>query len=281
MPKNPNAGHLFTIYEELPIFTSFLYSMWEVDRTDAYVTDSERRNEPQFLYAFVRTTKGEGIIETKNSIHVLYENSVALFDVNAIKKYYPAGESWSYTWYNFSPKSEIPFFKFNKPYNLPPTQREKELNLEMRKLMQSYSQINIQLTTTLFSEQVYRFVKTIQEGQKEESPHYSTIYDVITYINENIKEHFKMSELASKCFLSERQFRYVFKKIMGLPPKTYICQQKLKKAAVILKTSSLPVSTIAYELNYTSPYQFSKDFKAFYDLSPKQYRNSSGEKKRR
>lgn len=273
MHKDENDGLIFTMYEDLQPFNTFLFSMWKVCRTKPYVTHASRPNEPQFLNAFIRTTDGEGKILSREGTIILPKNSLVLLDVNKIVNYSPVAEKWEYIWYNFSPKNNIPFFQFNKVYNLSFSATEEEINAEMEELMSSYTEINIKLTTLLFIELVYRWVKNVLEIENNTSPHYKNISDVAAYINTHIREDFSVKDLAQKCYLSERQFRCVFTKIMGLPPKAYVCRQKLKKAAIMLKTSTLSVSAIAYELNYSSPYQFSKEFKAHYSLSPKQYRD--------
>lgn len=269
-----NIQKMFTIYEDLPAFNTFLFSVWKVHRFDTYVTNKSRPNEPQYLYAFIKTTVGEGRIFTTEGTYTLPANSLALFDVNKIIKYQPVGDDWEYVWYNFSPKKDIPFFKFNYAYDIPPFQEEERLTQEMFDLMNSYTEVNIKLSTLLFTELVYRWINVIINKENKNFPHYQTISDVVSYINMNIEKDFKIHELAQRCYLSERQFRLVFKKLVGLSPKSYICQQKLKKAAIILKTSSMPIASIAYELNYCSPYQFSKEFKEYYGISPKKYRDN-------
>lgn len=274
VPNEHNEQESFTIYEDLPPFNTFLFSVWKVKRRDTYVTNQSRPDEPRFLYAFIRTTSGKGRVFTKDGTYDLPTNTLALFDVNRIIKYQPLGEEWSYNWYNFSPKQTIPFFKFNFPYDVAPFSTEDRLTDEMFELMRSYTEINIKLSTVLFCELVYRWINAIINKENKNMPHFQTISEVVSYINLHIENDFKIQELAQRCFLSERHFRLVFKKIVGVSPKSYICNQKLKKSAILLKTTSMSVSDVAYALNYCSPYQFSKEFKDYFGVSPKQYRNN-------
>ena len=52
-------------------------------------------------------------------------------------------------------------------------------------------------------------------------------------------------------------------------------EEKLKKIAVLLKTSSQTINELAADFNYSSPFQLSRDFKKYYGTSPKAYRENS------
>jgi len=47
---------------------------------------------------------------------------------------------------------------------------------------------------------------------------------------------------------------------------------KLNKAASLLLTSSRPVHEVAAQVGFEDPYHFSRNFKKFHGLSPRNYR---------
>lgn len=265
----------FTIYDHHPLFSPYLYTVWKVQRTTMYVAMKIRANEPFQLYCFCRTFSGTGIIETTEGIFETPPNSLILLDVRTILKYYPKKGKWEYYWYNFISDSPVPFFAPNKLYKIELNYSETVLDEEMFRIMQNYDDTNIMITTTLFVELVYRWIRYCRDEINNTLPHCEKIKEVIAYINNNIQKDITVNELAEKCFLSERYFRSVFRQFTGLSPKQYICQQKLKKIAVLLKTSSQTINELAADFNYSSPFQLSRDFKKYYAVSPKTYRENS------
>ena len=60
---------------------------------------------------------------------------------------------------------------------------------------------------------------------------------------------------------------------MNLSPKQYHCQIKLMNAAAQLKNTSAQIAEVADSLGYYSPYQFCRDFKAHFGVTPTEYRS--------
>jgi AraC-like DNA-binding protein len=56
--------------------------------------------------------------------------------------------------------------------------------------------------------------------------------------------------------------------------KKYIAQKKIEKAATLLRTDSLRVSDIAYDVGFDSLATFNRNFTAIYGKSPSAYRLS-------
>lgn len=62
------------------------------------------------------------------------------------------------------------------------------------------------------------------------------------------------------------------KQLTGMTPNDYIRQQRMSVAVELLKDDTLTVAQVSYEVGIEDPYYFSKSFKAFYGISPTQYR---------
>ena len=65
----------------------------------------------------------------------------------------------------------------------------------------------------------------------------------------------------------------IFRAKMGISPQEYLMQCKLKRAAELLTETDYPVQEVSRLVGYDNPLTFSKTFKNFYGLSPKNYRN--------
>jgi AraC-like DNA-binding protein len=100
----------------------------------------------------------------------------------------------------------------------------------------------------------------------------SNEYEFKDIINAHIFEDLKLDDLAFFTGLSLSSFKRKFKSVYGTSPTRYIKSKRLANAALLLKTTDLRVSDIAYDSGFNDIGYFSKSFHAEYQLSPSDYR---------
>ena len=93
-----------------------------------------------------------------------------------------------------------------------------------------------------------------------------------TTIQHNMYSNLSLDELAKLCHLSTSSFKRKFNEVFKLSPKKYISQKKIEKAAELLKTDSLRISDIAYDVGFDSLATFNRNFSSIYGKSPSEYR---------
>ena len=81
-----------------------------------------------------------------------------------------------------------------------------------------------------------------------------------------------LEEMAAFCHQSEAQFRRSFVNAVGMNPKHFLEEVKLREAARKLVETSLPIETIANDLGYRDRFHFSRRFKMLFGQAPAQYR---------
>lgn len=81
---------------------------------------------------------------------------------------------------------------------------------------------------------------------------------------------------ARKIFISERHFRTLFAQVNDLPPLHFLLRIRLEKAAEWLIHTRNTVKSISFECGFQDEFYFSRIFKKYYHLSPKQYRQEFG-----
>ena len=91
-------------------------------------------------------------------------------------------------------------------------------------------------------------------------------------IRRNYGEMWDFSEEAKKLFVSERHFRSLFAQVNELPPLHYLLRIRLEQAAERLIHTRDIIKAIAEECGFKDEFYFSRIFKKYYHLSPKQYR---------
>jgi AraC family transcriptional activator of mtrCDE len=72
--------------------------------------------------------------------------------------------------------------------------------------------------------------------------------------------------------LGKTQFHELFKQATGASPKAYWTKAIMKQASVILWESNQSITSIAENLGYSSIHHFTKQFSAFYGVSPSEFR---------
>lgn len=98
----------------------------------------------------------------------------------------------------------------------------------------------------------------------------------IEYIEQNYTENFSVADLASHCFVSESRLHHIFTEKLGITPIKYRNQIRVERAAHDLRSSSLPIETVAEKHGFNSPSYFRETFKEYTGLTPKEYRRIAG-----
>ncbi|PKV51632.1 AraC family transcriptional regulator [Aquimarina sp. MAR_2010_214] len=94
--------------------------------------------------------------------------------------------------------------------------------------------------------------------------------DIDTYILNNLHRIIYVDELANICNVSVGYFKFWFKNIKGIPPKEYINRLKIEQSKIdLLKKDS--ITTVAFDLGFSSSQYFSTTFKKFTGYTPKTY----------
>ena len=98
------------------------------------------------------------------------------------------------------------------------------------------------------------------------------IYELKSFINRNISESVTVKMLSEESGLSSKKLQLGFQVLYSKSVNVYIREEKLNLAENLLKTSSLSISEIVYNIGFKSRSYFSKIFNERYDILPTDYR---------
>lgn len=96
----------------------------------------------------------------------------------------------------------------------------------------------------------------------------------VELVNENMaNEEYSVEQFSSDMCMSRMTLYRKLKTITGQKPLEFIHAIRLKKAAMLLKTTEFTIVEIAEMVGYGTSRNFSKNFKAFFGKSPSEYKS--------
>lgn len=117
-------------------------------------------------------------------------------------------------------------------------------------------------------------IEMIRLSKKQENPtsNSDSIVLALEYIHHNYTDNITMQQVADYVGLTPNYFCSKFHKEIGQSFKQYLRGLQLNHAATLLRVSDMSVSNICEETGINSLAHFLRDFKAFYGITPSQYR---------
>lgn len=112
-----------------------------------------------------------------------------------------------------------------------------------------------------------------QVKEETNSTYYEQIVDMVKkYIEKHYKEA-SLEEAAVLVNLSPNYLSKIFKDKCGVGFSEYLVKTRMEKACELLNDIRYKGYDIAYYIGYDNPKNFSRAFKAYFGMSPKEYRN--------
>lgn len=98
------------------------------------------------------------------------------------------------------------------------------------------------------------------------------IQKALSYIEENLNNHLSLNEISNVAGMSEFHFHRIFKKQLNMGLYKYIQKRRIANASILLLNSDMRIIDIALASGFSSQEAFSRVFKDYYHLPPRQYR---------
>lgn len=267
----------FYILDKTDSFSPDLLSVWDVTTDGSYEytrTAYEKSFYPKNTLALIRILKGTMCLICNERTICLHSEEFIILPVSEIVSYCSHSDILNYYWFNFTTKS-VPFFSLGEIYKSDIKQDEiSRMNEILSFEEDELDPYCLSLVNTLFKEYFYRFILSLKKSENESTENFTKI---IQSMRDRVTENISVKQLAEECHMSERSFRSMFSKYTGVTPKQYLIKIKMQNAAQILQTSDFSINKVSEKLGYSSPFQFSRDFKKYYGVSPNSYRKKDEE----
>ncbi|MGE0734411.1 MAG: helix-turn-helix domain-containing protein [Alphaproteobacteria bacterium] len=94
----------------------------------------------------------------------------------------------------------------------------------------------------------------------------------LRHIEANVDDKLDLDALAGIACMSKYHFLRTFRRAVGVTPYHYLLGLRLRRAALRLGTTDLPVSTVAFDSGFGDLSTFNHGFRALFGVSPGAYR---------
>jgi len=235
----------------------------------------------EYLLHYILEGKGTYTVDGKtyhlgkHDAFIIYPNETTYYEADA-------KDPWTYIWIGFDgikAATCLNYASFSKEHRIGTFDCEDVL-LEYVNGMLSASQLTYanDLKREGF---LFMFLSALIHEKHDGSTQTTEVHDypfqvyvehALEFIDHNYEKNIKVNDIAVYIGINRSYLTTIFKKSMNMSPQEYLVNYRLDKACGLLKTSTLPISTIAAQVGYDDPLTFSKVFKNFRDISPKAYR---------
>ncbi len=97
---------------------------------------------------------------------------------------------------------------------------------------------------------------------------YAAVARALGRIHVDFREPLSVEELARETAMSVSSFHRAFKLVTGDSPLQYLKKIRLDRAKGLLVHEGMRVNSVAFEVGYESPSQFSREFKRYFNVAP-------------
>ena len=104
----------------------------------------------------------------------------------------------------------------------------------------------------------------------------AALLPILAHIQSHLDSDLSLEQMADKAALSPFHFHRLFHSTIGETPKQYTQRLRLERAAFDLKIRDASILEIALNLGFQAPETFTRAFKRWFGVTPKQYRHSYG-----
>lgn len=111
-------------------------------------------------------------------------------------------------------------------------------------------------------------------GDRSGVNRYDRVYEIISYLHVHYQEELTLDELAKRFYTNKYSLCALFREATGSSPNQYLIQCRLQKAKELLM-KGLSVETVCRMTGYNNLSHFSRAFKRFAGMSPKQFQQTT------
>lgn len=119
--------------------------------------------------------------------------------------------------------------------------------------------------------------QAIQGWESEELHQHEYTKTLISIIDSSFSQKISIQELANQLHLNRSYMSELFAKDMGISVKSYLTDIRMQRAAIMLQSPHRNIKNVAENCGFDDSLYFSKVFKQYFGISPKEYQKKMKE----
>lgn len=132
---------------------------------------------------------------------------------------------------------------------------------------------SIDFLAPLIQQEIYYRLLTGEQGEKLKQmvnfgSNTQKIAKATDYLRKHFTENIAVETLADLCGMSLSGFHHHFKKMTTMSPLQYQKSLRLMESKQLISQEKIPIATVAFQVGYESPSQFSREYKRYFGVSP-------------
>jgi len=232
-------------------------------------------------YLLIVTTEGKGRMTWQEQTCVLEPGSAVLIDCEQYQDYGTMpGSEWVFYYVHFTALS-MEGYRSALLRKLTPVMLRTPADAEgaMRRLYRISFETNVASYVTashLISGLLCDMVCSLTENENRDAGlDREDIAALAAFIRNNFYQDLHIDDFMKQTRLSRHYLIHVFERQVGMSPYRYLHMCRINQAQVLLKTTEMTISEIAYSIGYGTPAMFIRHFKSFNGITPGVYREES------
>lgn len=179
-----------------------------------------------------------------------------------VETYYAADRQtpWNYIWVGFTTDEELP------PVLTQPILRHAGVGAIFEDMRRCYKLENGR--SAFLSSRLWELISVLQE---QEAPVMDYVQKALNCIHSEYMNGISVKEIAERLNLNRCYFSTLFRETQGIPPQQYLLQLRMERAAELLTLHGERPSVVCASVGYPDLYNFSKAFKSYFGMSPRNY----------
>ncbi len=203
---------------------------------------------------------GKGIFEREGKTHQVRAGEIFVIPPY-VETYYQADAQtpWQYIWVGFTTEDSFEILK--EPVLRCPGAGEIFKDMKRCKYLENGR-------SAFLSAKLWELLSILMEQSEREI---SYVDKALHYIHSEYMNEITVHGLADRLNLDRSYFSTLFKETTGVSPMQYLIRLRMEKAVELMIQYGEAISTAGASVGYPDLYHFSKAFKTYYGVSPREY----------